>query len=86
MESSQTRSMPLRIVEQGVIATYGVMEQALVGLQHVALWAGLVERELKAQRVELHTRSWSLAVEGQGELGRVGEIERQVDGSQGTGA
>ncbi len=76
----------LGAVEQRVVAAHGVVDQPLVRLEHVAVPLGLVHRELQAELVELHARARALAVERQRELRRVGEVEREVVGSQGADA
>ena len=68
-------------VEQRVVAAHRVVDQPLVGLEHVGLAPGLVERELQAQLVEPHAGPGPLAVERQRQLRRVGEVERQVVGA-----
>ena len=68
----------LRGREQSVVALHGVQDQSLVGLEDIAFQTGVMHRELQTQLVELHTRARALAVEGQGHLGGVGEVEGQV--------
>ena len=43
VEISHRRSMPSAVAEQRVIAAHGVEDQALVGLEHLAADAGLVQ-------------------------------------------
>ena len=64
--------------EEGVIAAHRVVDQPLVGLEHLGLATRLVQRELEAQLVELHARPRPLAVERERELRGVGQVEGEV--------
>ena len=68
----------LGVGEERLVTVHRVVDQPLVGLEDVARVVGVVERELQAQLVELHPGPGPLPVEGERELGGVGEIEGQV--------
>ncbi len=69
-----------------MVAHHGVVDQALVGLEHVGVLAGLVQRELQAELLERHARTRLLPVEGKGQLRGVGQVEGQVVGARGPDA
>jgi hypothetical protein len=80
-EISHSRSTPLGGREQCAGARQGVVDEALVGLEHVLRPACLAERELHAGLLEVHPGPRSLAVKRQREPRRVGQVERQLVGT-----